>query len=135
MPVPTPNAQPLPTPSAPPVAGPYSPAVRAGDLVFLAGQVPIDPATGALVEGDITAQTRQALANIAVVLGDIGAQWSDVVKTTVFLSGSLEHFAAVNETYAGVMGEHRPARSAVAVAALPAGAAVEIEAIVHLPRS
>lgn len=126
-------ATPLPTPSAPPVAGPYSPAVRAGDLVFLAGQIPIDPATGALVEGDVSDQARQVLANISAVLGDIRAQWTDVVKATIFLAGSLEHFATVNEVYAGVVGDHRPARSTVAVAALPAGAAVEIEVVVHAP--
>ena len=126
-------ATPLPTPGAPPVAGPYSPAVRAGDLVFLAGQIPIDPATGALVDGDVTAQARQVLANITAVLGDIGARWTDVVKATIFLSGSLEHFATVNEVYAGVVGDHRPARSTVAVAALPAGALVEIEVVVHSP--
>jgi 2-iminobutanoate/2-iminopropanoate deaminase len=128
-------AIPLPTPSAPPVAGPYSPAVRAGDLVFLAGQIPIDPATGALVEGDVAAQTDQVLANISAVLADIGAEWTDVVKATIFLAGSLEHFAAVNERYAAVVGAHRPARSTVAVAALPAGAAVEIEVVVHRPHT
>lgn len=126
-------ATPLPTPSAPPVAGPYSPAVRAGDFVFLAGQIPIDPATGALVQGDVAAQARRVLANISTVLADIGAQWTDVVKATIFLAGSLEHFATVNECYAEVVGEHRPARSTVAVAALPAGAAVEIEVVVHRP--
>jgi len=128
-------ATPLPTPSAPPAAGPYSPAVRAGDLVFLAGQIPIDPATGALVEGDIGAQARQVLANITSVLGDIAAQWTDVVKATIFLAGSLEHFATVNQIYADVVGDHRPARSTVAVAALPAGAMVEIEVVVHRPES
>jgi 2-iminobutanoate/2-iminopropanoate deaminase len=128
-------ATPLPTPSAPPAAGPYSPAVRAGDLVFLAGQIPIDPATGALVEGDIGAQARQVLANITSVLGDIAAQWTDVVKATIFLAGSLEHFATVNRIYADVVGDHRPARSTVAVAALPAGAMVEIEVVVHRPES
>ena len=128
-------ATPLPTPSAPPAAGPYSPAVRAGDLVFLAGQIPIDPATGALVEGDIGAQARQVLANITSVLGDIAAQWTDVVKATIFLAGSLEHFATVNQIYADVVGDHRPARSTVAVAALPAGAKVEIEVVVHRPES
>ena len=126
-------ATPLPTPSAPPVAGPYSPAVRAGDLVFLAGQIPIDPATGSLVAGDAAAQARQVLANIAAVLGDIGAGWTDVVKATIFLAGTLDHFAAVNDVYAEVLGNHRPARSTVAVAALPAGAAVEIEIVVHSP--
>lgn len=127
-------ATPLPTPSAPPVAGPYSPAVRAGDLVFLAGQIPIDPATGALVEGSAADQARQVLANISSVLADIGAQWTDVAKATIFLAGTLEHFTTVNEVYAGVVGDHRPARSTVAVAALPAGALVEIEVIVHAPR-
>ncbi|MFM8302701.1 MAG: Rid family detoxifying hydrolase [Actinomycetota bacterium] len=126
-------ASPVPTPSAPPVAGPYSPAARAGDLVFLAGQIALDPATGALVEGDIERETRQALANIAAILGDLGAAWTDVVKTTIFLAGSLEYFATVNECYAEAVGEHRPARSTVAVAALPLGAAVEIEVVVHRP--
>jgi 2-iminobutanoate/2-iminopropanoate deaminase len=107
--------------------------VRAGDLVFLAGQIPIDPATGSLVAGDAAAQARQVLANIAVVLGDIGAGWTDVVKATIFLAGTLDHFAAVNDVYAQVLGDHRPARSTVAVAALPAGAAVEIEVVVHSP--
>ena len=87
------SATPLPTPSAPPVAGPYSPAVRAGDLVFLAGQIPIDPATGALVEGDVADQARQVMANISAVLGDIGAAWTDVAKATIFLS--LFHRCAV----------------------------------------
>ena len=127
------SATPLPTPSAPPVAGPYSPAVRAGDLVFLAGQIPIDPATGALVEGDVADQARQVMANISAVLGDIGAAWTDVAKATIFLSGSLEHFATVNDVYPGAVGDHRPARSTVAVAALPAGALVEIEVVVHAP--
>jgi 2-iminobutanoate/2-iminopropanoate deaminase len=128
-------ATPVPTPSAPPVAGPYSPAVRAGDLLFFAGQVGVDPATGQLVEGGIVAETRQALANISAVLADCGAAWTDVVKSTIFLAGSLEHFAAVNECYAEVLGTHRPARSTVAVAALPLGAAVEIEVIAHRPGS
>jgi 2-iminobutanoate/2-iminopropanoate deaminase len=126
-------ATPVPTPSAPPVAGPYSPAVRAGDLVFLAGQIPLDPATGALVPGDVAAQAHQVCTNLTAVLGDIGARWTDVVKATVFLAGSMEHFATVNEVYAGFVGDHRPARSTVAVAALPAGALVEIELVVHAP--
>ncbi len=128
-------AVPVPTPSAPPVAGPYSPAVRAGDLVFLAGQIPLDPATGALVAGDAADQARQVCTNLTGVLGDIGARWTDVVKATVFLAGSMEHFATVNEVYAGFVGDHRPARSTVAVAALPAGALVEIELVVHAPAS
>jgi 2-iminobutanoate/2-iminopropanoate deaminase len=127
-------ASPVPTPSAPPVAGPYSPAVRAGDLVFLAGQIAVDPATGKLVEGNVETEARQVLANIAAILGDLGAEWTDVVKATIFLAESLEHFTTVNECYAEAVGDHRPARSTFAVAALPLGAAVEIEVVVHRPR-
>ena len=126
-------ATPVPTPSAPPVAGPYSPAARAGDLIFLAGQIAIDPATGHLVEGDVEAEARRVLANIAAVLDDCGAAWTDVVKATIFLAGSLDHFATVNACYAEAVGDHRPARSTIAVAALPLGAAVEIEVVVHRP--
>jgi 2-iminobutanoate/2-iminopropanoate deaminase len=126
-------ATPVPTPSAPPVAGPYSPAARAGDLIFLAGQIAIDPTTGHLVEGNVEAEARQVLANIAAVLGDCGAAWTDVVKATIFLAGSLDHFATVNACYAEAVGDHRPARSTIAVAALPLGAAVEIEVVVHRP--
>ena len=127
-------ATPLPTPSAPSVAGPYSPAVRAGDWILLAGQVGVDPATGTLVPGGAAAQADQVLANLAAVLGDCDATWADVAKVTIFLAGSMDNFAAVNERYAAALGEHRPARSTVAVAALPLGAAVEIEAIVHSPQ-
>jgi 2-iminobutanoate/2-iminopropanoate deaminase len=108
--------------------------VRAGDWILLAGQVGVDPATGALVPGGAATEIDQVLANLAAVLGDCGAAWTDVARVTIFLAGSMEHFAAVNERYAAALGEHRPARSTVAVAALPLGAAVEIEAIVHLPR-
>jgi 2-iminobutanoate/2-iminopropanoate deaminase len=127
-------ATPIPTPSAAPVAGPYSPAVRAGDWILLAGQVGVDPSTGALVLGGAAAEADQVLANLAAVLGDCGATWADVAKVTIFLAGSMEHFAVVNELYAAALGAHRPARSTVAVAALPLGAAVEIEAMVHLPQ-
>ncbi len=123
---------PLPTPSAPAVAGPYSPAVRAGDWIVLAGQVPLDPATGTLVAGDAAAQAQQVLDNIVAVLTDCGAQLTDVAKTTVFVT-DLGDFAAVNEVYAAAFGDHRPARSTVQVAALPVGAKVEIEAWVYLP--
>jgi 2-iminobutanoate/2-iminopropanoate deaminase len=122
----------VPTPSAPAVAGPYSPAVRAGEWLVLAGQVPIDPATGALVGGDAAAQARQVLANVAAVLGDCGATFADVAKTTVFVT-DLADFAAVNAVYAEVFGDHRPARSTVQVAALPLGAVVEIEVWAHRP--
>ena len=126
------TARPVPTPSAPPVAGPYSPAVRGGELTFSAGQVGIEPG-GAIVDGGIGPQTGHVLANIAAVLADCGASWADVVKTTIFLAGSMEHFATVNERYAEAIGEHRPARSTVAVAALPLGALVEIEIVIHRP--
>ena len=126
------TARPVPTPSAPPVAGPYSPAVRGGELIFCAGQIGIDHG-GAIVDGGIGPQTGQVLANIAAVLADCGASWADVVKTTIFLAGSMEHFATVNERYAEAIGEHRPARSTVAVAALPLGALVEIEIVIHRP--
>jgi 2-iminobutanoate/2-iminopropanoate deaminase len=124
--------QPLPTPSAPPVAGPYSHAVRAGDWVTCAGQIPLDPATGALVDGDVTAQAEQVLANVRAVLGDVGGSLTDVAKSTIFLV-DLADFAAVNEVYAAAFGDHRPARSTIQVAALPAGARVEIEVWAHLP--
>ena len=119
-------ATPVPTPSAPPVAGPYSPAVRAGDWLILAGQVGFDPAAGKLADG-IEAQTRQVIENITAILIDCGASVTDVAKTLVFVT-DLADFATVNEIYGEAMGDHRPARSTVQVAALPAGALVEIEA-------
>jgi 2-iminobutanoate/2-iminopropanoate deaminase len=117
--------EPVDTPNAPPVAGPYSPAVRAGDWLLLAGQVGFDPATGRLAAG-AGPQARQALANVVAVLGDCGATLRDVAKATVFVT-DLGDFATVNAVYAEAFGEHRPARTTVQVAALPAGAAVEIE--------
>jgi 2-iminobutanoate/2-iminopropanoate deaminase len=122
----------VPTPSAPASAGPYSPAVRAGDWLALAGQVGIDPATGGLADG-VAAQTRQALANVAAVLGDCGATLSDVAKTTVFLV-DMGDFPVMNEVYADAFAGHRPARSTIAVAALPLGARVEIEVWAYVPR-
>jgi 2-iminobutanoate/2-iminopropanoate deaminase len=124
--------EPVATPNAPPVAGPYSPAVRAGDWLVLAGQVGLDPATGKIDRRGAGAETRQAMANIAAVLGDCGASFADVAKATVFLT-NLTDFGAVNEAYGEAIGEHRPARSTVGVAALPAGARVEIEVWAYLP--
>lgn len=124
--------EPVPTPSAPAVAGPYSPAVRAGDWLVLAGQVPLDPETGRMVDGDAAAQCRQVLANITAVLADCGATLADVAKTTVFVT-DLGDFAAMNAVYAEAFGDHQPARSTVQVAALPGGARVEIEAWAHRP--
>jgi 2-iminobutanoate/2-iminopropanoate deaminase len=126
------SVRPVPTPSAPPVAGPYSPAVRAGDWVVLAGQLGLDPATGSLVDGGVEAEARQALANVGAVLSDCQAEWSDVAKVGVFLT-DLGNFAAVNVLYEEVVGGHRPARTTVGVAALPAGARIEIECWVYLP--
>lgn len=126
------SPQPVDTPNAPPVAGPYSAAVRAGDWIVLAGQVPLDPATGKLVDGDASAQCRQVLANIVAVLGDCGATLADVAKTTVFVT-DLGDFAAMNAVYAEAFGDHKPARATVQVAALPAGANVEIEAWAFRP--
>lgn len=116
--------EPQSTPSAPPVAGPYSPALRAGDWLVLAGQVGIDR-DGRLAHG-VEAQARQALQNIGAVLRDCGASLSDVAKTTVFVT-DMADFAAVNAVYGAAFGDHRPARSTVQVAGLPAGASVEIE--------
>jgi 2-iminobutanoate/2-iminopropanoate deaminase len=124
--------EPVPTPSAPGAVGPYSPAVRAGDWLALAGQVGIDPSTGTLVEGDVAAQTRQALANVAAVLGDCGASLGDVAKTTVFLV-DMGDFPVMNEVYADAFAGHRPARSTIAVAALPLEARVEVEVWAYLP--
>jgi len=123
----------VPTPNAPASAGPYSPAVRAGDWLALAGQVGIDPAAGKLADDGVGGQTRQALANIAAVLGDCGATLSDVAKTTVFLV-DMGDFPVMNEVYADAFAGHRPARSTIGVAALPLGAQVEIEVWAFVPR-
>jgi 2-iminobutanoate/2-iminopropanoate deaminase len=116
------------TNGAPRAIGPYSQALRAGGFLFTAGQVGFDPATGELVDGGIAEQTRQVLANIRAILEAGGSGLAQVVKTTVFLV-DMADFAAMNEVYAEVFGAHRPARSTVAVAALPRGARVEIEAV------
>jgi 2-iminobutanoate/2-iminopropanoate deaminase len=120
------------TPSAPPVAGPYSPAVRAGDWLVLAGQVGFDAATGALAAGGAGSEARQALANVAAVLGDCGATLADVAKVSVFVT-NLADFATINEAYAQAFGEHRPARTTVEVSRLPAGASVEVEVWAYAP--
>ena len=118
-----------PTKSAPAV-GPYNHGVRAGDMLFCAGQIPIDPATGALVPGDITAQTQRVLENIKAILDDQKLTFANVVKSTVFLT-NLADFAAMNEVYAKCFTSDFPARSTIQVAALPKGANVEIEVIAH----
>jgi 2-iminobutanoate/2-iminopropanoate deaminase len=115
------------TSGAPRAIGPYSQALRAGGFLFTAGQVGFDPATGELVDGGIGEQTRQVLQNIRAILEAGGSGLAQVVKTTVFLV-DMADFAVMNEVYAEAFGTHRPARSTVAVAALPRGARVEIEA-------
>lgn len=114
---------------APAAIGPYSQAIDSGKgLIFLSGQIPIDPATGAFAEGGIKEQTRQSLLNAQAILNAAGLSLANVVKTTVFLA-DMGDFAAMNEVYAQFFAEPFPARSAVAVKALPKGALVEIECI------
>jgi len=122
----------VPTPSAPVPASRYSPAVRAGDWLVLAGQVGIDPATGRLAPGGVEGEARQALANIGAILRDCGAAWADVAKIGIFLT-DLGNFPAVNVLYEQALGNHRPARTTVGVASLPAGAQIEIECWAHRP--
>jgi 2-iminobutanoate/2-iminopropanoate deaminase len=113
---------------AAPAVGPYNHAVRAGHLLFCAGQIPLDPATGNLVAGDIRAQTDRVLLNVRAILEDQGLAFENVVKATVFLT-NLTDFAAMNEVYSKYFTSEYPARSTVQVAALPKGASVEIEVI------
>ena len=116
------------TPQGTVVVGPQSPAVEAGDLVYFSGQIPIDSVTGKIIEGDIKAQTSQCLKNLSNVLDASGATSDDVVKTTVYLT-DMADYAAVNEVYGEYFKAPYPARTAIAVCALPLGAKVEIEVI------
>ncbi|HEX5177562.1 MAG TPA: RidA family protein [Chthoniobacteraceae bacterium] len=116
------------TREAPEAVGPYSQAIVVGDMLFCAGQIPLDPSTGALIAGDITAQTTRVLENVKAVLRANHMTFSDVVKSTVFMI-DLAQFAAMNAVYAKFFSEPFPARSTVQVAALPKGASVEIEVI------
>lgn len=118
------------TTNAPAAIGPYSQAVHAGNVVFVSGQLPIDPATGAFAGDDIVAQTRQSLTNIKSILESDGLTMADVVKTTVLLQ-NIGDFAAMNEVYATFFEGDCPARAAFEVAALPKGALVEIEAVAY----
>ena len=119
--------KPAPSPAA---VGPYNHAVRVGDLLFSAGQIPLNPADGTLVAGDIKAQTERVLQNVEAILDDQGLTFSNVIKSTVFMT-NLADFAGMNEVYAKYFTENFPARSTVQVAALPKGANVEIEIIAH----
>jgi 2-iminobutanoate/2-iminopropanoate deaminase len=108
--------------------GPYSAAIESGDHVFISGQIPLDAATGKLVDGDISAQARQSMENLKALLEAAGLSFANVVKTTIFLT-TMNDFAAVNEVYKAYVNEPYPARSTIAVAGLPMGAKVEIEMI------
>jgi 2-iminobutanoate/2-iminopropanoate deaminase len=115
--------------TATPVAGaPYTPGIKAGKMIFVSGQVPLDPTTRAIVEGDFEARVRQCIANVESVLKAAGASLEDVVKVTVFLT-DMDCFARLNTVYSAYWGAVKPARSCVGVAALPLGVDVEIEAI------
>lgn len=118
-------------PTAAAAIGPYSPALRAGGLLFVSGQIPLDGATGQLVEGDIRAETARVLDNIGDLLRAGGASFADVARTTIFLT-NLDDFAAVNEVYATYFAEPYPARATVQVSRLPKGVRVEIDAIAVL---
>ena len=120
--------QSISSPEAPKAIGPYSPAVRVGQLLFVSGQVPIDPATGNLVDGDITVQTRRVLDNIGALLTAAGLAFADVARTTIFLA-DMNDFTAVNEVYATYFSQPFPARATVQVARLPKDARVEIDVI------
>src|SRR5437899_6347709 len=113
-----------------PAAGPYNHAVRVGDLLFCAGQIPLEPSTGNLVSGDIKAQTQRVLENVKAILDDQKLTFANVVKSTVFLT-NLADFAGMNEVYAKYFASDFPARSTIQVAALPRGAHVEIEVLAH----
>ena len=119
---------PIHTPNAPAAIGPYSQAVQTGNMLFVSGQIPIDPATGAFAGEDIVTQTHQSLTNVRNILAAAGYSVNDVVKTTVLLA-DIADFAAMNAVYAEYFTENKPARAAFAVKDLPRGALVEIEAI------
>ncbi len=116
------------TDKAPGAIGPYSQAIKVGNLVYTAGQIPLDPSTGKLVDGDIVAQTERVMLNLAAILEAAGSSMSRVVKTTCFLA-NLDDFARFNEVYGRHFGDSRPARSTVQVSRLPAGAGVEVECV------
>ena len=119
------------TKKAPAAIGPYSQAIQVGNLVYTSGQIPIDPSTGAFVEGGIKEQTRQSLTNVKSILEEAGLSMSNVVKTTVFLT-DMNDFADMNAVYAEFFAEPYPARSAVAVKTLPKGALLEIEVVAEV---
>ncbi|MGB7053959.1 MAG: RidA family protein [bacterium] len=119
------------TNKAPKAIGPYSQAIKAGPFVFTAGQIAISPSTGALIEGDVAAQTKQVLDNLKAVVEESGTNLSAIVKTTVYLT-KLEDFAPMNETYAQYFNTEPPARTTVFIKTLPMGALVEIDVVAQL---
>lgn len=119
------------TPNAPAAIGPYSQAVRSGNLVFVSGQIPLDPKTGSLVEGDIAAQTVRVLENLSAILGAAGSSFARVLKTTVYLK-DIGDFAKMNEVYARYFTDAPPARATVEVARLPRNVSVEIDLIAEV---
>ena len=123
--------QPIHSNEAPNAIGPYSQAVRVGDTVYLSGQIPLDPQTMELVEGDIGARARRVFDNLAAVMQEAGGSLSDIVKLTIYLV-DLEQFGEVNEVMAEYFDAPFPSRATVAVAALPKGAPIEVEAVAHL---
>jgi 2-iminobutanoate/2-iminopropanoate deaminase len=125
--------KPISTISAPKAIGPYSQAIVEGGFLFASGQVPLDPITGRLVEGGLEASAERVLDNLEAILSEAGLGFADVVKTTVYLTRAGD-FAAMNAAYARRFGEHRPARSTVIVAALPADAPLEIDLIARVAR-
>lgn len=116
------------TDNAPAAIGPYSQAIVAGNFLYTAGQIPLDPNTGQIVQGDVTVQTERVMRNLTAVLEAAGTSWTNVVKTTVFLQ-DMADFPRVNEVYGRMIGDARPARSTVQVSALPRGVLVEIDAV------
>lgn len=122
------------TDHAPAAIGPYSQAIRSGSMLFCAGQIPLDPKSGQIVSDDVAGQTKQVLENISGILQAAGLNFSHVVKTTIFLI-SMDHFQTVNEIYGTYFRDNPPARSTVAVSALPRGAKIEIEVIAMAPET
>lgn len=125
------NREIISTDQAPAAVGPYSQAVRVGNFVYTAGQIPLDPATGQLVGKEIEAQTRQVMENLTRILEAAGSSLEKVVKTTIFVT-DMNEFATINQTYGSFFSDDPPARSTVEVAALPLGAQIEIEAVAIL---
>jgi 2-iminobutanoate/2-iminopropanoate deaminase len=123
--------QAISTPAAPAAIGPYSQAIRAGEFLFVSGQIPLDPATGAVVEGDVRVQSRRVLENLRAIVAAAGGSFAGIVKTTVYLA-DMNDFPALNEEYGKFFGTPAPARATVQVSRLPKDVRVEIDAVVHL---